>query len=179
LSTVVLNQITSLNFHPLHPCRIHSSVWHDLGVIFQLHFPELKMVMFVLPPDQGPWVAYQCQLVPQYPLHTNQKHSQLPKVSLKPPQNNSVSQTILGGLDLGLNSGLHTWKAGALPHKPHLQSVLLWLFWRWGTHKLFVQASLNCNPPDLSLPNRWYYRHEPLVLSSQTFLSFLQILSKI
>jgi hypothetical protein len=34
---------------------------------------------------------------------------------------------------LGLNSGLCTCKAGALPLEPHLQSILLWLFWRWGS----------------------------------------------
>jgi hypothetical protein len=33
---------------------------------------------------------------------------------------------------LGLNSGLHTCKAGTVPLKPHLHSVLLWLFWRQG-----------------------------------------------
>jgi hypothetical protein len=31
-----------------------------------------------------------------------------------------------------LNSGLHACKAGTLPLEPHLQSILLWLFWRWG-----------------------------------------------
>jgi hypothetical protein len=30
-----------------------------------------------------------------------------------------------------LNSGLHTGKAGALFLEPHLQSIWLWLFWRW------------------------------------------------
>jgi hypothetical protein len=30
-----------------------------------------------------------------------------------------------------LNSGLHTYKAGALPLELPLQSILLWLFWRW------------------------------------------------
>jgi predicted naringenin-chalcone synthase len=30
-----------------------------------------------------------------------------------------------------LNSGLQVYKVGALPLEPHLQSILLWLFWRW------------------------------------------------
>jgi hypothetical protein len=34
--------------------------------------------------------------------------------------------------DWGLNSGFQTFKEGALPLEPHLQSILLWLFWRWG-----------------------------------------------
>jgi hypothetical protein len=34
--------------------------------------------------------------------------------------------------DWSLNSGLHTCKTGAVPLKPHLQSILLWLFWRGG-----------------------------------------------
>jgi hypothetical protein len=30
-----------------------------------------------------------------------------------------------------LNSGLHVYKAGTLLLDSHLQSILLWLFWRW------------------------------------------------
>jgi hypothetical protein len=33
---------------------------------------------------------------------------------------------------LGLNSGLHTCKVGALMLETHIQYILLWLFWRWG-----------------------------------------------
>jgi hypothetical protein len=40
--------------------------------------------------------------------------------------------------DWGLNSGHHVCKAGILPLEPHLQSILLWLFWRWGSHELFA-----------------------------------------
>jgi hypothetical protein len=38
----------------------------------------------------------------------------------------------------GLNSRLHVYKAGALLLEPNLHSILLWLFWRWGSHKLFA-----------------------------------------
>jgi hypothetical protein len=31
-----------------------------------------------------------------------------------------------------LTSGLYTCKAGNLLLEPHLQSILRWLFWRWG-----------------------------------------------
>jgi hypothetical protein len=34
--------------------------------------------------------------------------------------------------DWSLNSGLPVSKAGALPLEPYLQSILFWLFWRWG-----------------------------------------------
>jgi hypothetical protein len=34
--------------------------------------------------------------------------------------------------DWGLKLGLHPYKAGTLPLKPYIQSILLWLFWRWG-----------------------------------------------
>jgi hypothetical protein len=49
--------------------------------------------------------------------------------------------------DWGLNSGLHVCKAGAhkasiLSPEPHSQFILLWLFWRLGSHKLFIQAGL-------------------------------------
>jgi hypothetical protein len=43
---------------------------------------------------------------------------------------------------MGLNSGLHTCKAATLTLEPHLQSILLWLFLRWGSHELFVLAGL-------------------------------------
>jgi hypothetical protein len=34
-------------------------------------------------------------------------------------------------MGLGLNSGFHAYKVGALLLEPSLQSILLWLFWRW------------------------------------------------
>jgi hypothetical protein len=36
------------------------------------------------------------------------------------------------GWDWGLNSGACACKASALMLDPQLQSILLWLFWRWG-----------------------------------------------
>jgi hypothetical protein len=41
-----------------------------------------------------------------------------------------------------LNSGFNTYKAGALLLKPHLQSILLWLSWGWGSLELFAWAGL-------------------------------------
>jgi hypothetical protein len=41
-----------------------------------------------------------------------------------------------------LNSGLCTYKAGTLLLEAYLQSILLWLFWRWGSGELFAQVSL-------------------------------------
>jgi hypothetical protein len=43
--------------------------------------------------------------------------------------------------DWGLNSGLCTCKAGAVPLEPHLQSVLLW-FLEMRSYELFAQAGL-------------------------------------
>jgi hypothetical protein len=51
-----------------------------------------------------------------------------------------ISINIFDGTEL--NSGLCTCKAGALLLEPHLQSIFLWLFWRWGSHELFAQAGL-------------------------------------
>jgi hypothetical protein len=59
-----------------------------------------------------------------------------------------------------LNSGFHICKASILLLEPHLQSVLLWLFRRWGLSNYLPRLALNCNPPDLSLPNSWDYRCE-------------------
>jgi hypothetical protein len=54
--------------------------------------------------------------------------------------------------DWGLNSGLCTCKAGAVPLEPHLHSILLWLFWRWGLENYLSPWASNHNLPDLSLP---------------------------
>jgi cellulose synthase/poly-beta-1,6-N-acetylglucosamine synthase-like glycosyltransferase len=43
---------------------------------------------------------------------------------------------------LGLGTQVRNSKAGALQLEPHLQSILLWLFWRWGSHELSAQAGL-------------------------------------
>jgi hypothetical protein len=58
------------------------------------------------------------------------------------------------GWDWGLNSGLHTCKVGALLLELHLQSVLFWLFWRWGSRKISAHTGLkpqsSCSqPPNL------------------------------
>jgi hypothetical protein len=43
----------------------------------------------------------------------------------------------------GVSLGLHTCEADSLSLEPHLQSILLWLFWRWGgSQKIFAQAGL-------------------------------------
>jgi hypothetical protein len=53
--------------------------------------------------------------------------------------------------DWGLNTELCTCKAGALQFGPHLQSILLWLFWRWGFTNSLPRLALNHDLPDLSL----------------------------
>jgi hypothetical protein len=45
-----------------------------------------------------------------------------------------------GGRDL--NAGFHSYKADAVHLEPHIQSILLWLFWRWESLKLFSLAGL-------------------------------------
>jgi hypothetical protein len=52
----------------------------------------------------------------------------------------------------GLNSGLWACKVGALLLEPHLQSILLWLFWKWGLPNCFPWLASNRNLPSLSLP---------------------------
>jgi hypothetical protein len=49
-----------------------------------------------------------------------------------------------------LNSGLCTCKAGTSKSKglqlePHIQSILLWLFWRWDLVNYLPRMALNCN----------------------------------
>jgi hypothetical protein len=48
----------------------------------------------------------------------------------------------------GLNPGLHTCKAGALALETHLQSILLWLFWKWGLTSYLPGADCKlCSQP--------------------------------
>jgi hypothetical protein len=43
-----------------------------------------------------------------------------------------------------------TFKADSLSLKPHLQSLSLWLFWRWGLLNYLHRQASNHNPPNLS-----------------------------
>jgi hypothetical protein len=56
-------------------------------------------------------------------------------------------------VDWGLNSGLCTCKAATLPLDPHLQSILLWLFWRWSFLNYWPRLALNLDPAYLNLPS--------------------------
>jgi hypothetical protein len=44
--------------------------------------------------------------------------------------------------DRSLNSGLHACKASALQLDPHLQLILLWLFFEMESHELFSWIGL-------------------------------------
>jgi hypothetical protein len=50
-------------------------------------------------------------------------------------------------MGLDLNSGLCVYKAGAPSLEPYLQSVLLWLVWRWGLVNYLPSLALNCDLP--------------------------------
>jgi hypothetical protein len=63
--------------------------------------------------------------------------------------------------DCNLNSGLRTCEAGSLLLEPLLQSILLWLFWRWGLKKCLPGLASNHDSPDSIIPSSWDYRHEP------------------
>jgi hypothetical protein len=41
----------------------------------------------------------------------------------------------------------------SLRRSPHLQRILLWLFWRWGLENYLPGLALNLGPPDVSLPS--------------------------
>jgi hypothetical protein len=57
---------------------------------------------------------------------------------------------------LGFELGASHLKSGAVLLEPHLQSILLCIFWRWGleTPSYLPRVSSNCNSPDISLPSR-------------------------
>jgi Trk-type K+ transport system membrane component len=43
-----------------------------------------------------------------------------------------------------------------LSTEPHLQFILLWLFWRWGLMNYLLGLTLNFDLPGLSLPGTLY-----------------------
>jgi hypothetical protein len=53
---------------------------------------------------------------------------------------------------LGFELRLHTCKAGVLLLEPLLQSILLWLLWRWESHELFAQGGLELKSSRSQLP---------------------------
>jgi hypothetical protein len=48
---------------------------------------------------------------------------------------------------------------------------LCWVFSRQVFMNYLLRLALNCDPPDLCLLNRWYYRHEPLCLAVLYFFA--------
>jgi hypothetical protein len=53
--------------------------------------------------------------------------------------------------EMGLTSGLHTCKAGALPLEPQLQPILFWLFFGDEVLTYYLPGlALNCSPPNHS-----------------------------
>jgi hypothetical protein len=52
--------------------------------------------------------------------------------------------------ELGFEHRALWGKAGAFLLKPYRQSILLWLFWRWGSSQLFGRAGLSNHDPPIS-----------------------------
>jgi hypothetical protein len=60
------------------------------------------------------------------------------------------AKNLIWFLLIGLGFDTHSFTS-PLPLAPHLQSILLWLFWRWGSHKVFSCAGLKLwSPPPIS-----------------------------
>jgi hypothetical protein len=55
--------------------------------------------------------------------------------------------------------------------EPHLQSILLCLFWRWGLANSLPWQASNLNPPNFSLLSSYNYRHKPQCHTKVHFLS--------
>jgi hypothetical protein len=79
--------------------------------------------------------------------------------------------------DWVFNSGLQAFEAGTLLLEPHFQSILLWLFWRWGSHELGAQAvlklqSLWSQPPKWLGLQVWVTGSAQLVCAFYWFIYF-------
>jgi hypothetical protein len=59
--------------------------------------------------------------------------------------------------------------------EPHLQSIFLWSFWRWGLENYLPGLPLNLDPPALSLPRSQDYRCETPALGMNNFFLSPQI----
>jgi hypothetical protein len=57
------------------------------------------------------------------------------------------------GWEWNLNSGLYTYKAGALLLEPHVQSILLWFFGDEKMEYCLPMLVSNLNPPNLCFPS--------------------------
>jgi hypothetical protein len=94
------------------------------------------------------------------PVHPPSKH---PSVLIHPPIHPSIhpSSLSLFWYDWNLNSGLATCKTGALSLELQPQSILLWLFWRWGLASYLSMLALNHDPPDIGLLSSQDYGCDP------------------
>jgi hypothetical protein len=70
--------------------------------------------------------------------------------------------TFLGGMGLGFELRSLHLQTDALSFHLHLQSILLWSFWRWGLMNYLPRLASSCDPPSLSLPSSWDYKEELL-----------------
>jgi hypothetical protein len=96
---------------------------------------------------------------------------------LKPVRANSSRDPILKKpsiLPWCLNSGLRTCKAATCLLGPYFQSILLWLFWRWGLHELFARAGLE--PQSSQLARTTGVSHQHLVPLPFCFCCFFKTL---
>jgi hypothetical protein len=66
--------------------------------------------------------------------------------------------------------GSGVWSQHALLFEPHLQTIFLWVFWRWGSHKVFACAGIKLWPSLSQSPSSQDHRHEPLVPSKPLFV---------
>jgi hypothetical protein len=77
---------------------------------------------------------------------------------------NSTTFVCVCVYDRGFELRARHLQIGTLPLEPHLQSILLWLFWRLCLANYLPGITTNLDPPNLSLSNSLNYRCELLHL---------------
>jgi hypothetical protein len=78
--------------------------------------------------------------------------------------------------ELYLNSGLWACKTCAVQPEPHLQFILLWLFWSWDLKNYLLGLALYHDPSSLSLPSSKMAGENHWHLAKGTFFFFLNTL---
>jgi hypothetical protein len=121
-----------LFFHCFHTTTINTG-FCDLKRCRAFCLPASKQAVL------QQWTPGGCPLI-QFSCHTIYLELALGPTGSSPqtiPHSTWLIDWLIDWWDQSLNSGFCSCKSGTLPLDPYLQSILLWLFQRWGLWTIF------------------------------------------